>query len=450
MYKDWLLEAETGVHERIQREQQLSSFEHTNVCRIYSYSEETLEARTFRFLVLEYVKGKSLGEFIKSAGSLPWSGFTPLAQQLTQAVLALHRAGKIHRDVKPDNVLLETGTDRAVLADFGVVGSLLKNTKTVTETAEFLGTIAYAAPEWLFREPPDAGTRPEVDVYSLGATFLEMMSGRPPYHEDQNFALKILRIRSFTPEVRSVGYPREVEHLVRQMIARDPDARPNLETVVDTLRTAGSDRDSQVARKGSVAAPPAIERLRALDESRPDVTMQWESDTKGRVWLSLRGRIVDQIKKMWQDRWGADLENHPFAKLRFIKAIKWEERLPKGTIRASAKFPDSNFAEVKTLYPDVGSWDTNVGWTFVPSLKDLMGLQVHYFIAPVDLLAPEPSVTVIRCVGSFREGPIDGELMVETLEDWTGTAEHALTCVNEDIEGLSTTCEEVLATLNGA
>jgi serine/threonine protein kinase len=169
-YKSWVLE-ERGQFDRIVRELQVGSrLRHRALARTLSvvFDENNRPA-----LVMPYVEGPTLESVLEDLRSR--SAFMPIAEvfrllgDLASAVAALHRAKVIHRDIKPGNIVLSGS--RAVLMDLGVVTSARLAEQTTT--GEFLGTIRYAAPEYLFGESCDE----RVDVYALGAVAYELLSG---------------------------------------------------------------------------------------------------------------------------------------------------------------------------------------------------------------------------------------------------------------------------------
>ncbi|HEY7594126.1 MAG TPA: serine/threonine-protein kinase, partial [Actinophytocola sp.] len=130
-------------------------------------------------LVMEYLKSESLGALITARGHLPPDEVAAIGVQVAGALAEAHAAGIVHRDVKPDNVLI-TATGTAKITDFGV--SRAAGDATVTATGFMAGTPAYLAPEVALGQ--DADTRS--DVFSLGATLYAALEGLPPFGVDEN------------------------------------------------------------------------------------------------------------------------------------------------------------------------------------------------------------------------------------------------------------------------
>ena len=164
----------------------------------------------------------------------PGSGHVTVGTQQVERGVA---SGMIHRDIKPANVISERGSGRMVLVDFAVVADRVA---ALVETSgqAFLGTLHYAAPEWVYRDPPGAADDAAVDVYGLGATFYEMMMGRRPFAEVTNAATLALLVRERTPELAAPAYDAELQALVRLMLAKTPGMRPSLAQIRRRLEGA--------------------------------------------------------------------------------------------------------------------------------------------------------------------------------------------------------------------
>lgn len=226
-----------------------------NVVAIFEVGEE----RGVAFMSFELVPGGSLKDVLRTRGALPWREAVTLAAGVARGLAAAHAAGLIHRDVKPDNVLVAAdGTPK--LGDFGVARADAASGLTkggLTKTGEVLGTLEYMAPEQCegLREI-DA----RADLYALGATLHALLTGRPPF-EGSGYALvkKHLLEAPRAPGASVPGIPRALDELVLRLLAKEPSARPSSAAFVATaLDALASGSEAGVAKK---APPRARARL---------------------------------------------------------------------------------------------------------------------------------------------------------------------------------------------
>lgn len=177
-------------------------------------------------LVMQYVPSRSLQVLVREGGPLPADQVARVGTQIAAALAAAHRAGIIHRDVKPGNVLI-TDDGIAMLTDFGI--SHARGDMSLTSTGLMTGTPAYLAPE-IAR----GGTSSEAsDVYSLGATLYMALEGAPPFGTDQNAIALLHKVASgAVPPPRHVG---PLSAVLMRMLSTDPAARPSMVDVANAL-----------------------------------------------------------------------------------------------------------------------------------------------------------------------------------------------------------------------
>jgi serine/threonine-protein kinase len=167
--------------ERFRREVKLTRrIQHRNVARMFDIGEHNGE----RFLTMELIDGEPLTRRMSNE-PLPWSVLKPIAEQLCAGLAAAHAAGVVHRDLKPDNVLMETVTERAVLTDFGIARS--GDDPTVTQIGAVVGTPRYMAPEQLAGLEVDA----RADLFSLGVMLFELATATRPWAGDNAIAIAV-------------------------------------------------------------------------------------------------------------------------------------------------------------------------------------------------------------------------------------------------------------------
>lgn len=157
----------------IQEAKTAASLNHPNIVKIFdvvSFQEKTC-------ICMEYVEGASLRKAIEQTGKLQESWLVKIALQVCEALCEAHTKGIIHRDIKPDNILL-TKDVHVKVTDFGIA-KIAGKALHLTADGKAMGTLAYASPEQLRREEPDARS----DIYSLGATLYEALAGKPPFYQ---------------------------------------------------------------------------------------------------------------------------------------------------------------------------------------------------------------------------------------------------------------------------
>jgi serine/threonine protein kinase len=167
------------------------------------------------FLVMEWLDGGSVADLLRSHGVLPPQVATRAGLAACRALLAVHRAGLIHRDVKPDNLLLWRGGLK--LGDFGL--AIDATSDEATDPEGTYGTPGYFAPEQAWAEPLD----PRCDLYSLGATYFELLTGRKPFHAHHVGEYARLHRDAPVPDPRATDrtIPTTCAAIVRRAMAKD-------------------------------------------------------------------------------------------------------------------------------------------------------------------------------------------------------------------------------------
>ncbi len=186
------------------------------------------------YMVLELLDGRTVGAEIYDDGALPLRRALRIARQVCDALGAAHRVGLVHRDLKPDNIMLVRrggDPDHVKVLDFGLAkvmehaGNRALSMAALTQGDIVFGTPDYMAPEQALGQPLDG----RADLYALGVTLFEMLTGRPPFI-GQPMAVLADHVRTPPPTVRSMAptldVPAEVERLVARCLAKDPAARP--------------------------------------------------------------------------------------------------------------------------------------------------------------------------------------------------------------------------------
>ena len=186
------------------------------------FDQGTDAATGTAYLVMERVSGGTLRDVLRERGALPPAHALDLLEPVLHALAAAHAAGLVHRDVKPENVLLSTD-GRVKVADFGLARAIETSTLTAT-SGLLLGTVAYLAPEQVEHGRTDTRT----DVYAAGVLLWELLTGTPPYSSDSPMTVAYRHVHEDVPPPGDVveGIPAALGDLVVRATRRDPAARP--------------------------------------------------------------------------------------------------------------------------------------------------------------------------------------------------------------------------------
>ena len=222
------------------------------------------------YLVMELVRGRTLRDLLAARGRLSVAESFAVLEPVLAGLTAAHRAGIVHRDVKPENVLI--GVDGTVkLADFGLARAIVGPGQTRLSGGVLIGTVAYLPPEQLESGLADARS----DVYSAGVMLYEMLTGHPPFAGDTPLAVAYQHVHHDVPAPSEEvgGLPRMIDELVARTTRRDPSGRP-------------VDAGAFLAELGHVRTDLAIERVpvpggRTAASVLPTIPREARADTSG-------------------------------------------------------------------------------------------------------------------------------------------------------------------------
>ncbi len=200
-----------------------AAVDHPNVIPVF----EAGEADGVLFIAMRYVAGRDVRALLEQAGPLPPARAVSIITQIASALDAAHARGLVHRDVKPANMLLgtvgsDTAPDHVYLSDFGL-SKLSASAVSLTGTGQFLGTIDYMSPEQVEGRPTDGRT----DLYALACAAFEMLTGRPPFHRDQDLAVMWAQVSAPPPSARKLRpeLPAAVDQALAKALAKAPENR---------------------------------------------------------------------------------------------------------------------------------------------------------------------------------------------------------------------------------
>jgi eukaryotic-like serine/threonine-protein kinase len=207
-----------GFHDRFLREARLAAqLSHPNIVQVFDVGED--DGRPF--IVMECVEGATLADEVKERGQLEPAEVVDLGLQICGGLEHAHAAGVVHRDIKPQNLLLRAdGTVK--IADFGIARAA--ETTRLTQIGSVLGTAAYLSPEQALGEEVTAAA----DIYSLGCVLYELLTSRTPYLFETLPELVVKHREESIPPLRELrpAVPERLEAAVMHALARNPDYRP--------------------------------------------------------------------------------------------------------------------------------------------------------------------------------------------------------------------------------
>lgn len=239
---------DSGLVDRMTREARIAArLEHPNIVGLY----DIVRVDGAPYLVMHFVDGETLADRIERSGRLAPSDAAHVIAQIAHALDAAHRAGIVHRDVKPANILLDP-SGRARLTDFGIARG--SGDAAITDAGQMLGTVAYMAPEVARTGVATAAS----DVWSLGATLFAAVDGHAPFAKTGESNPTILIVRAATQPAPPPEHAGPLTGFVMRMLSSEPDERPRAAEVARVLAdaaTIAADRTTVVSPRA--AAPPA-------------------------------------------------------------------------------------------------------------------------------------------------------------------------------------------------
>ncbi|WP_331769254.1 serine/threonine protein kinase (plasmid) [Embleya sp. NBC_00888] len=190
---------------------------HPGVVTVHDFGRDTTDGSLF--LVMEFVDGRDLASVLREDGPPPVAGAVEWAAQAAAALARAHDAGIVHRDLKPANLML-TADGRVKVLDFGIARFMEASNKS----SRIMGTWAYMAPERFDEHAADARS----DLYSLGCVLNELLTGEPPFDATGPVSMMNAHLRRepVPPGDTRDGVPRELDDLVLELLAKDPERRP--------------------------------------------------------------------------------------------------------------------------------------------------------------------------------------------------------------------------------
>ncbi|MGH9711450.1 MAG: protein kinase domain-containing protein, partial [Candidatus Acidiferrales bacterium] len=241
------LTSDPNAMQRFKQELLLASrISHKNILRIHDLGE----ADGVKFISMAYVEGEDLHHLLRAHGRLPAERAQKIAEQLCEALDAAHSEGVVHRDLKPQNILMGKD-DHVYVSDFGLAKSLESSSAGMTRTGQFLGTPRYMAPEQVEAKPVDHRT----DLYALGLILFEMVTGEDAFKGDSTLQIMYRRVKEKPPNPKQLNpeVPDNLARVTLRCLEREPARRyPNAKEILADLQ---SGRATPAGRGVQIALP---------------------------------------------------------------------------------------------------------------------------------------------------------------------------------------------------
>ena len=225
------------LRERFLRETRMAAaFSHPNIVPVHAVEEHP----QLLCFVMGFIEGETLGGRVRRGGPLTATEAVRLLQEVAWALSYAHGRGVVHRDIKPDNILIERATGRALVTDFGIARSSTANASNLTQVGEVVGTPQFMSPEQAAGEKLDGRS----DLYSLGVVAFFAVTGRLPFDADSAGAIMAMHLTRAPPRVASLrpDLPQALSSVIDRCLEKDPAKRYEsgeaLAAALDPMRSA--------------------------------------------------------------------------------------------------------------------------------------------------------------------------------------------------------------------
>ncbi|MFI7664017.1 Stk1 family PASTA domain-containing Ser/Thr kinase [Nocardia sp. NPDC049526] len=229
---------------RFKREaQNAAALNHPAIVAVYDTGEAEVDGGPLPYIVMEYVDGDTLRDIVRGSGPIPPRRAMEVVADVCAALDFSHKAGIVHRDMKPANIMINRAGAVKVM-DFGIARAIADSSNPMTQTAAVIGTAQYLSPEQARGETVDARS----DVYSVGCVLFEILTGEPPFTGDSPIAVAYQHVRE-DPRLPSHvhnGVPRELDSVVLKAMSKNPANRYQsaAEMRADLIRVLGGQKPS--------------------------------------------------------------------------------------------------------------------------------------------------------------------------------------------------------------
>ena len=340
----------SDTRERFMREAETAArLSHPNIVPIFSVDER----EGLAWFVMALVEGESIGDRVRLKGAMSFADVRRMLREVADALSYAHERGVVHRDIKPDNILLDGETNRSMVTDFGIARATTEGESRLTATGAAIGTPAFMSPEQCAGERELDGRS---DLYSLGAVAYYAIGGKLPFDGPSTPVIMMKQVTEQPAPLNSHrrDVPDDLERIVMKLLAKNPSARfesgSSLIAALDGAPVEPPARRSRMSTLGTVPMAPMIE-MKPLFNPMPGFQAQMEARSA-----------------RWQE-----------------KQLRREERRQRREMKENAKpLPDRIRSFRRHLVSYVGTTTFLFGinavtgpdfwWAFFPAMGMMMGL----------------------------------------------------------------------------
>lgn len=410
------LAASPEVRERFLREARMAAqLSHPHIVPVFSADE----VQGFAFFAMGYVDGETLGERIRARGTLPAAEVVRVLRETAWALAYAHARGIVHRDVKPDNILIERGTGRAFVSDFGIARAEFN--AALTQDGLVLGSVHFMSPEQSAGEPLDGRS----DLYALGCIGFLALSGRLPF--DSNVPQKVLLAHATQdpPLLRSVApdVPPALAAVIDQCLRKRADARfPTGEALADALGKALESLDQRpAASEKALSSAEAMAVWRRAAELQAEAASRLEARIRRDETRALRP--VGDAAAASTDA-PTDSASSDAFRLRDVEAAAVEAGISQRYVALA--LDELRAAPAGTALPEpLSPWRDRVATRLLGTAQRTLSVSRIIRAAPNDVLPAmgrtfQSSPWLLHLRDTLGGHPLDGGVLVFALPDMVG------------------------------
>lgn len=277
--------------------QSAAKLSHINIVNVFDIGQDLYNGQVIYYIVMEYVEGRTLKDYIVDEEKLSNHDIIDYSTQIAQALKTAHKAGIIHRDIKPQNILIDN-YGLLKVTDFGI--ARVSSNATITYTSSILGTVHYISPEQAKGKIVDEKS----DLYSLGAVMYEMATGKVPFDADNSVGIAVMHIQDQPVEPKELNpdLSDHLNHIIMKLLAKEPSERfLNANELINALDDENyyveeADEITQTARI-PIVVPKEKSYEKVYYDNQPEEEIEEEPEEKEAVYVSNSEPEEDSAKR---------------------------------------------------------------------------------------------------------------------------------------------------------